>query len=516
MSVCKTMLVLLLGLLFPNVILAKDVVVAVRADSGAAIAIATWQPTVDYLREILPELSFTLLPVEGIGEMERLVEQKRVDFVITQPVAYVDLQRRYQVSQVLTLKRDTNITQLGSVIFRHRDNTGINYMVDIPGRSIAGVDPLGFGGWLIGYNELLKNGIDPYKQCTSIQFFGFHEKVVTAVLQHKVDVGIVRTGVLERMVARGELDLQKLYIINPLNTLGFQPLHSTRLYPEWVLARIAQTPLVIAEKIAAGLLMMPPRHVALSAGGYTGWTVPLDYSAVHELMQRLNVGSYAGYREINHRQYLSQNGLPLLILISLFFLLLFLLLKYRLTNRRLLLETSHKEQVMHQLEYMAGHDALTQLPNRKLALELLTKELQRAKRNKSKFALMFIDLDGFKAVNDRFGHDRGDQVLREVALALKEVLRESDLVGRLGGDEFIVTIPDVNSTTSVVEIAQKLSQTIKNVAALRDTNQKLNASIGVIVSTVKNVAPENLIKLADNLMYQAKTGGEGGHRILEL
>jgi len=499
-----------------SVSVAQTYHIGVRAHSGAALAISRWQPTIDYLNRELPQYQFELHAVENIDEMDLMVRRQELDFVITQPVAYIDLNRLRGAMAMLTLKRQNGITQFGSVMFRLRSNKGINFMVEIPGHSVAAVATKGFGGWLIAHNELLQNHVNLLDQPQQIRFLGFQEEVVRAVMRREFDVGIVRTGILEEMQAQGEINLQDFYIINALVTPGFSQIHSTRLYPEWVIARAKSVSLDVAAHVTQKLLAMNDQSEAAIVGMYGGWTVPLDYSKVQALMENLKVGSFQQPLEINHRDYFVQHRVIASLLLILLLTLLVHSIRLRIKNHGLLYEKRRHSEDIKKLEYMAGHDALTQLPNRTLAMELLAKELQRARRNKSKLALMFIDLDGFKGVNDELGHAKGDEVLKEVAIAIKKVVRESDIVGRFGGDEFIVSINDVASEKDIEEIASKLNKSVGNVNSLANTGHRIQASIGVIVSTVKQSSPESLVKLADKMMYQAKSAGKGCYKVLEV
>jgi len=500
----------------PKVSLALTFHVGVRAHSGQAMAINRWQPTIDFLNQEIPAHRFVLTPVERIEEMDRMVGRNELDFIITQPAAYIDLNRFHGVVAMLTLERGGGVTQFGSTIFRLKRNKGVNFMVDIPGHTIAAVDHKGFGGWLIAYNELLLNQVDLLEQADNVHFLGFHDEVVRSVLRGDNDVGIVRTGILEEMQARGEIQLQDFFIINSLITPGFNQLHSTNLFPEWVFARTQTVSLDDAGLVSQKLLGMDENSEAAKAARYSGWTVPLDYSNVRALMKNLKVGSFEQPLTIKHSDYFLQHLFVTVVLVILFIALLLHYIRLWVRNHGLLTETRQRTEDIKKLQYIAGHDALTQLPNRTLAMELLAKELQRARRNQSKLALMFIDLDGFKGVNDELGHDRGDEVLKEVASAIKTVVRESDIVGRFGGDEFIVSINGVKGEKDIDEIASKLNKSVGNVRALDNTGHKIQASIGVIVSTVKQSSPESLIKLADKMMYQAKSAGKGCYKILEV
>ena len=490
--------------------------IGVLAYLGELRAIKRWQPTVDYLNQHIPQHHFYLHAIEKVDDISQMVAQQKLDFIITQPASYIDLMRFHGVMKMLTLVRDNGVTKFGSVIFRMKRNRGVNFMVDIPGHQVAAVDPKAFGGWLIAYNELLKNRVDLLVQDVPVRFVGFHDAVVRAVIRGDAVVGIVRTGVLEAMQERGEIDLSDFYVINSLVTQNFPQLHSTRLFPEWVIARARQVPLDLAAKVSQVLLALDAQDEAAIVGGYGGWTVPLNYLPVEALMRDLKFGSFEQAPVINHVDYWVQHRMMIaIVFLSLMFMFV-LSVKLRIKNRGLMLESHKHHENIKKLEYMVGHDPLTQLPNRNLLMQLLAKDLQRARRNQSKMALMFIDLDGFKGVNDQLGHDRGDEVLKEVADAIKSVLREGDIVGRFGGDEFIVAINDVSSEKDIEEIALKLNRTVGNVGSLNNTGHKIQASIGVIVSTVKDSSPESLVKLADKVMYEAKSAGKGRHKVLEV
>lgn len=163
-----------------------------------------------------------------------------------------------------------------------------------------------------------------------------------------------------------------------------------------------------------------------------------------------------------------------------------------------------------EVRHLAYHDTLTGLPNRRLFLERLERALVRARRYGTVVALMFIDLDGFKAVNDNFGHEAGDLLLKRVASALQTAVRSSDTVARFGGDEFNILIEDVAQPGEVRGIAEKLSATLGRSANLEHAGGRVGASIGVAVFPEDALDAAALIKCADQAMYVAKSAGVGG------
>ena len=170
---------------------------------------------------------------------------------------------------------------------------------------------------------------------------------------------------------------------------------------------------------------------------------------------------------------------------------------------------------LHQIEYMACLDPLTQLANRRLIYQHLEKTLAGCLRHNVFGALLVLDLDGFKPVNDKFGHEAGDAILVEIAKRLRSITRTEDIVGRLGGDEFIVILsdlgPDATAAQKKVElIAQRLISTISAPLSFDAQELRVSTSIGIrFLDAGATAQTEHLINDADGAMYQAKKAGKG-------
>jgi diguanylate cyclase (GGDEF)-like protein/PAS domain S-box-containing protein len=154
--------------------------------------------------------------------------------------------------------------------------------------------------------------------------------------------------------------------------------------------------------------------------------------------------------------------------------------------------------------HLAGHDPLTGLPNRNLMRDRLEQELTRAKRNNTKIAIMFVDLNDFKQVNDRFGHKAGDQVLQSVTAKMKNCVRASDTLARFGGDEFVIIMPDILDQTSVIRTCEKLTEALRDSFDLDGTKIHIGASIGITMYPEHAESPEALLEMADKAMYELK------------
>ena len=164
------------------------------------------------------------------------------------------------------------------------------------------------------------------------------------------------------------------------------------------------------------------------------------------------------------------------------------------------------------IQYLAHHDMLTGLPNRAYLTERLTTILALARRHGTLVAIMFIDLDNFKTVNDLLGHHVGDVLLKEVAVRIKEVLREADMVSRLGGDEFLVILADFAAPEDAAKVAEKLLQVISAPIELEGRELCANASIGISVFPRDGDNADDLIRHADAAMYSVKDRGRGHSR----
>ena len=168
------------------------------------------------------------------------------------------------------------------------------------------------------------------------------------------------------------------------------------------------------------------------------------------------------------------------------------------------------------LEYMATHDSLTGLPNRTLFSDRLRHALARAKRSEKMIAVLFIDLDGFKSVNDAFGHEIGDQVLKLVSDKLRRCIRSSDTVARMSGDEFILVIENLSKQEDALSIASKILGTISAPLMVSNQHITITASIGLSLYPVDGEDELNLLQKADAAMYQVKNNAKNGFRLFSL
>jgi diguanylate cyclase (GGDEF)-like protein len=168
------------------------------------------------------------------------------------------------------------------------------------------------------------------------------------------------------------------------------------------------------------------------------------------------------------------------------------------------------KQTNEQVTHLAHHDGLTGLPNRTLFYDRLNQAIARAKRDKESVAVLFLDLDGFKKINDTLGHASGDVLLIEAAKRIQSCVRESDTVARMGGDEFTAILCNVGNGKEIV--AQKILDTIRQPFMLADQSCSVGVSIGIAIYPDSGGNAEDLVKVADTAMYLAKDSGKNCYR----
>lgn len=178
-------------------------------------------------------------------------------------------------------------------------------------------------------------------------------------------------------------------------------------------------------------------------------------------------------------------------------------------------DISERRKAEERIRHMAHYDLLTDLPNRALFFEFFLQALALAKRNQTHIALMFVDLDNFKLINDHYGHDVGDRVLQETARRLKSAIRESDSAGRIGGDEFVILLNNITDIAAAAKVAEKIRARLRQPFAAAGQELSVSSSIGVAVYPEHGASKTELARNADMAMYQAKQQGRDQVRVFD-
>jgi diguanylate cyclase (GGDEF)-like protein len=175
-------------------------------------------------------------------------------------------------------------------------------------------------------------------------------------------------------------------------------------------------------------------------------------------------------------------------------------------------DVTEQKKLEQRLEYMAYHDMLTGLANRRLLIDRLQQALANAKRMEHSVAVLYLDFDYFKLINDTWGHDVGDEFLQLIAMRLKSCVRGMDTVSRIGGDEFVLVLSCIQSPEEAARVAQRVLETIQQPWQIKQQQFTLSTSIGISLFPAHGEDVDTLLRYADRALYQAKRAGRGQYR----
>jgi len=211
------------------------------------------------------------------------------------------------------------------------------------------------------------------------------------------------------------------------------------------------------------------------------------------------------------------------LVLSLFIMIIFIYIVYNVNYKNFiqkqneLLESTVEEKTQElqeqskKMRYLAHHDSLTALPNKNLFLDRLKQAIKHAKRQHQALCVLFLDLDRFKEINDTYGHDVGDELLKSISIRLLACVRDEDTVARIGGDEFTVLLPNTNQV-SVIKVVEKIFDEMKKPFLLLGVEIRITFSIGISVYKQDGETPDLLLRNADTAMYKVKDSGKNSYQ----
>ena len=599
---------------------------------------ARWQGLADYLNASIPDHRFEV-HVMGYFDLEAAIAARSVDFVLTNPGHYVLMTYRNGMSSplatVVAMENGKVLDGFGGVVFTRADRTEITRIGDLRGRSVAAVSKGSLGGFQAQAKLLLDNDLHIPGDTRLIETEMPHDRVVTAVMSGQADAGFVRTGVLEALASKGNLDLDKVRILNEQPRTDFPFRVSTILYPEWPLAAMPGVDGDLARRVSAALFSLPHGGKVADAMQIHGFDIPADYERVRTTLQALRLPPFDVSPSITLQdiweQYRGQTvaGFALVMLVAVLGLWLVVLNRRLAADQRQLdrkaqewlalitaigegiygigpdgrctfinpaalsmlgrpeqdilgknthevfhylradgapypsnecpvfhtlldgrtrhiedwflrpdgssfpvavtatklvdgnergnvvcvfRDISDRKRLEAALREEAATDVLTGLPNRRYFLAEMERHWARIVRNEERpGAVLMLDLDRFKAINDTHGHAVGDEVLKHLAGVVRESLRRGDLIGRLGGEEFAILQVDATETEAM-QLAERLRNRIE--AAVIDCNGvslHYTLSIGVTLMLGDDHSIRAPLQRADAALYRAK--GTGRNRV---
>ena len=718
-----------------------------------------WAPLAEHLNQQISGRRFELVPLH-LDDLNHAVEGGKIDFVLTQPEHYVMLRTRHGLAAVATLMPLAGglpVSRIGGVIVTRNGRGDIRELADLRERTVAAPHQNSLAGYRLQQWTLLQAGINLPDDLKGITFTGqSQDEVIRQVVNNQVDVGFVRTGLIESMIDEGKLDAGAIKVINPQYDPDFPLRRSTALCPEWPFLASGHVPEALVKAVVIALLQIKPDDPAALAGKFYGFSPPADYGALESMLLELDAHpnrlAYFGLRDIIAKYSAAiVTSLSIVLLLMLLAVVLLIRSKRRVAaalreraamldslgeglyvidrqghcefinpvaleilgltrqeivgkdqhrlfhhhrpdgspypnsecpiyltlhdgrkrrgeewffrkngegfpvrysvtplrdrrnegavvafhdisdsrkadeqmrisaiafetqeamlvtdaakriirvnrafteitgytadevightpavfksghheygfygemwaslkahgnwrgeiwNRRKngevfpewlsitavrnaegqishfvasYLDLTQRKEAEEQIQFLAFYDPLTHLPNRRLLNERLEKALLAGARHRRYAALLFIDLDNFKMLNDSMGHAIGDLLLREVAQRLSNSIRANDTVARQGGDEFVILLEELSqdihgAIAQIKLIAHNMLEALDKPYQFGDVSYHCTASIGAVPFMDTGETVESLLKSADMAMYKAKAAGKNALRFFD-
>jgi len=489
---------LLICFIFTNYSFALDsnIKIAVLAKRGAEVTHKRWDATAKYLSKEIKDYTFEIVPVT-LENLVKAVQDKEVSFVLANSGFYVEIEHDYNAQRIATVvnKHGSGLSQkeFGAVILTHIGNKNrYNSLKSIKDASFAAVKKKAFGGWQMAWRELVDVGIDIKSDLKSISFKGTHDKVVYSIINKESDVGTVRTGTLERMAADGKIDLNQLYIINSKDYDSFPFLVSTRLYPEWPMAKLKHTSEELSKKVAIALMKMDVNDQAAINSTISGWNTPLNYQPVHDCFETLEIPPYYNpitFLDVIEKYWIWIVFYSILTVSGISMFLYQLRLTSNLKDTQEELVQTEKMASLGRLVAGVAHEINTPLGVGVTAASHLHKEVDKFKKNYLNDELTKTSFESFIDIASQ----SSDMILKNLERAAKLV----DSFKQISVDQSSDEIRDFNVKEYVESIIESLKPSLKKTTHtidLRcDESLNIESNPGAISQVLSNLIMNSII-----------------------
>lgn len=635
----------------PN--LTDDIHVAVLAYDDPKVVVDQLMPFVHGTERLMPDVDIHL-HVVSFDSLEEGVDRSRFDLLVTDPYHYLRLRELNSLARAFaTVYRHSDagqVSSLGGTIVARAERDDLRELRDLRGKTVAVPDRRSASGFALPLAELRDIGVDR----SDLRWFdaGSDNLALQAVQAGEADVAFLRSGLLESLVHRGELDVTTLKVLNRQDLADFPFAVSTKLVPEWPLVYMGGSRPKLMLRLLGMALQRPGKLEITTLGALAGILPLADYAALEDAVRELALPPFDSAPRVSLADIWNAHRTGVIAVSCAVLTIAALLVALAERNRRLRgvwrdLRGAHREleqdrrrladlnrhfelflerttdfiyfkdasrrfifasaamarltgsenrrdmegktdldvfppdiaqeyyeqetelfetrkplidqrqryqrpdgspgwvstykwpvlspegdQVLglfgisrditllhdheQQLEQAAHYDALTGLPNRSLLFDRLGQAMAAAERRNTEIALVYLDLDHFKEINDRLGHAAGDELLASVAETMQARLRRSDTVARIGGDEFVALLGDLSSRKECVVLLDRLLVAIANPISIAGETVSVTASAGLaFYRGGMNFGPDRLLREADQAMYRAKEGGRNRYRVLD-
>ncbi|NOR62748.1 MAG: PhnD/SsuA/transferrin family substrate-binding protein [Rhodobacteraceae bacterium] len=253
--------------------------IGVLAFRGAETTVDAWQPLANYLSADVDGWRFEIVPVTLVSAPEAL-ESGRLQFFVTNPGHYVSLAPEFGLSPLATREKSGGLMHFGVAVIA-RNSAGISTLGDLHGKTVAAVSPEAFGGFQLGWQAFMAQGIDPFTDLKKIKFMGFpHDEIIESVRRGDVDAGIIRGGLLEALAAEGRFSMDEFVVLRSNSQMDFPYRVSGELMPEWPFTVVPGVDKSLRESVALSLLQTQNGESGLQ----DTWSAPLSYERVRLLI----------------------------------------------------------------------------------------------------------------------------------------------------------------------------------------------------------------------------------------
>jgi len=340
----------------PTYLLAEDInsdktyKIGVLAYKGKKSAVERWNAHGVLLSQKLSPLKFEIIPLSyKHNELTNAVINRQLDFVITNPGHYTELELGGHISRMATRRMSGPqgvLDQFGGTAITLPDRHKINNYADLAGKKILIPSQSSLGGWQVHLREAITQGVDLRQDAQIIELKN-HKKVVDSVLTGEADAGFVRSDLIESLVAKGLLDLNQIKVVNKRQESAYPYLLSTQLYPEWPFAIVSGTSIPLAKKVLHVLMAIQPNDKAAIDAKLFGWTIPGHYSSVIELFRETGLGPFKP-KALTWKKIIKYYWLEFFLLTLLVFIFLILGIIKTLQNNKVLSNEITKRKKIEQ------------------------------------------------------------------------------------------------------------------------------------------------------------------------